>query len=158
MCFAGLDCAFADGLGETFANSIFLGVDFGVGFGVSLGFGAGVAVGLGVGVPVAVGFGVGVGNSISLFAAVTTGLSSSDSSVFDRLGSGEGESLAGGVGLPVVGSVAALAPPTSPNQTMLCALEELLASTLQRINPAMSATCATAISVTFRQKRALATP
>src|SRR4030095_4927049 len=38
-------------------------------------------------------------------------------------------------------------------QTMLCAFEELLASTLQRINPRRRATCASAIRVTFRQKR-----
>jgi len=110
-------------------------------------------LGVGFGVAVAVGAGLGVGNWISLFVAVTRGVSFSASSVFCSPGSGEGKSFAGG-GSPVVGSVAALAPPTLPNQTMLCAFEEILASTLQRINPAMSTTCASAISVTFRQKRA----
>jgi len=96
--------------------------------------------------------GVGVGNSVSLFAAVKRGSCFSASSDFGRRGSGEGESFAG-CGSPVIGSVAALVPPASPSQTTLCAFEELLASTLQRINPATSATCASAISVTFRQKR-----
>ena len=140
-------------MGEAIVNTVFLGVDLGVGFGVAFGFGVGVADGFGVDV----GAGVRVGNSISLFAAVTRDSSFSASSVFGRLGSAEGESFADG-GSPVVGSVAALARPTSPNQTMLCAFGELLASTLQRINPAMSATCASAISVTFRQKRAPAAP
>ena len=108
-------------------------------------------MGFGLGVDVAVGF--GVDNSISLFAAVTRDSSLSASSDFGGLGSCEGESSAGRGGSTVVGSVAVLTPPTSPNQTMLWAFEELLASTLQRINPAMSATCARAISVTFRQKR-----
>jgi len=54
---------------------------------------------------------------------------------------------------PLSGSPAARS--SAPlNQTMLCAFEELLASTLQRINPSRRATCASAISVTFRQKRA----
>ena len=134
------------------ANTVFLGVGFGVGFGVGLGVAFGFVVGFGLGVDVAVGF--GVGNSISLFAAATKGSSFSASSVFGRLGSAEGRSFAGLGGSTVVGFVAVVAPPTSPNQTMLWAFEELLASTLQRINPAMNATCARAISVTFRQKRA----
>lgn len=44
------------------------------------------------------------------------------------------------------------------NQTKLSASGALRASKLQRINPAISATCASVISVTFRQKRLLATP
>jgi len=44
------------------------------------------------------------------------------------------------------------------NQTRLCASGALRASKLQRINTAIIATCASAISVTFRQKRPLATP
>src|SRR4030095_939843 len=142
--FVGLDCVFAGGLGEALANTVFLGV----GFGVCVGFGVGVAGSFGLDV----GVGVAVGNSISLFGAAKRGFSFSASSVFGRVGWGEGESFADD-GSPVVGSVFALAPPTSPNQTMLWAFGALLASTLQRINPAISATCASAISVTFRQKR-----
>jgi len=142
---------FGDGLGEAFATTVFLGVGFGLGLGVAFGFGVGLVVGFGVGVDVAVGF--GVGNSISLFAAATRGSFFSGSSGLNSFGSGGGENLAGRGDSPVVGSAAAPAPPTSPNQTMLCAFDELLASTLQRISPAMTATCASAISVTFRQKR-----
>ena len=49
----------------------------------------------------------------------------------------------------------ALAPSwTLPIQTMLCAFEKFLAWRFQRINPARRATCASAIRMTFRQKRA----
>src|SRR5439155_9331099 len=113
-----LGFAFGDGFGEALANTVFLGGGFGVGFGVGLGVAFGFVVGLvagfGLGVDVAVGF--GVGNSISLFAAATRGSSFSASSVFGKLGPGEGGSFAGLGGTAVVGFVTVLAPPTSPNQ------------------------------------------
>src|SRR6266404_9744506 len=87
--FAGAGFTF----GEAFANTVFLGVGFGiglgvcfgVGFGVAFAFGVGLAVGLRVGVGVAAGF--GVGNWISLFAVVRRGFSSSGSSDFNGVGS-----------------------------------------------------------------------
>jgi len=132
-----------------FATRIFLRVGFGVGLGVAFGFRVGVAVGL-----VDVGSGVGVGNSISLFAAVTRGVSSVASSFSSRSDSGAGIGVIAGwsesllFGSPAARSSAPL------TQTMLCAFEELLASTLQRISARRRATCASAIRVTFRQKRA----
>ena len=41
---------------------------------------------------------------------------------------------------------------------MLSGFKEALAATLQRISPAISATCASAIRTTFRQKRPLGVP
>ena len=41
---------------------------------------------------------------------------------------------------------------------MLSGFDEALAATLQRISPAISATCASAIRTTFRQKRPLGVP
>src|SRR5260370_35288701 len=149
--FVGLGFAFGGGLGADFTITVFLGVGFGLGLGVAFGFGVELVVGFGVGVDVAVGF--GVGNSISLFAAATRRSFFSASSRLNSLGLGGGESFADAGDSPVARSAAALAPPTSPNQTMLCAFDELLAETLQRISPAMTATCASASSVTFRQKR-----
>jgi hypothetical protein len=73
--------AFGDGLGETFANRIFFEVGFGVALGVTFGFGVGIEDGFGFGVDDGVRFGVGEGNSISLFAVITAGFSSSGSSV-----------------------------------------------------------------------------
>src|SRR4030095_14665835 len=106
--FVGLDCVFAGGLGGALTNQLFLGV----GFGVCVGFGVGVAGSFGLDV----GVGVAVGNSISLFGAAKRGFSFSASSVFGRVGWGEGESFADD-GSPGVGSVVALASPTSPNHT-----------------------------------------
>ena len=121
----------------------------GVDFGTDLGLGFGVAFGFGV--AVAVGDGFGVGNSISLFAVFTTRCSSSASSDFNGFGSGAGvETSAGGDALS---SVLAARSCALPSQTMLCGFDELLAARLQRINPRITATCARAISVTFRQKR-----
>jgi hypothetical protein len=127
--FIGLDFAFGDGLGEAFATRVFLRVDFGVGVGVALGFGVGVAVGLGV--DVGSGVGVGRGNSISLFAAVTRGVSSAASSFSKGSDSGDGIGvIAGGGDSLLSGSLAARS--SAPLiQTTLCAFEELLASTLQ---------------------------
>ena len=155
--FPGLDFALGDGFGEAFANSGFLGAgfgnDFGLGFGVVFGFGVGVEVGFGVAVAVGLGFGGAVGNSISLFASVTAGLSSSASSVFGASGSGGEIKLSAGGEAPGCGSSAARScAPLS--QTMLCGFDEFLAATLQRINPRITATCASAISATFRQRRA----
>lgn len=76
LAFAGLGFVFGNGLGDAFANRIFFGVGFGVALGVTFGFGVGVEDGFGFGV----GSGVGEGNSISLFAVVTAGFSSSGSS------------------------------------------------------------------------------
>jgi hypothetical protein len=45
--------------------------------------------------------------------------------------------------------------PWPPNHTMLSAFDEAFAAALQRISPAISATCASAIRTTFRQKRTL---
>ena len=76
LAFAALGLDFVAGFGEAFADSVFLGVGFGTGFGVVLALNAGVALGV---AGVAVGLGVAVGNSISLFALVTTGFSSAAS-------------------------------------------------------------------------------
>ena len=79
LAFAGLGLGFVAGFGEAFADRVFLGVGFGTGLGVVLALDEGVAAGF-AGVAVAVGFGVADGNSMSLFAAVTIGLSSAASS------------------------------------------------------------------------------
>jgi hypothetical protein len=153
---AGLGFGFANGFGEAFPNSVFLGVGFGIGFGVIFALNAGVALGF-AGVAVAVGFGVAVGISISLFAVVTTGFSSTGSSCSDSLDSvlvgscfGDGDSC-------VSDSSAERSPPP-PNHTMLSGFDDGLAATLQRISPAIRATCASAIRTTFRQKRPLGVP
>ena len=126
-------------------------VGFGVGLGVAFGFAVGVAVGFGVDV----GIGVGVGNSISLFAAVTRGASSAASSLSNNgSDSGGGIGVIAGCGDALLSGSPAARSSAPLIQTMLCAFEELLASTLQRINPSRRATCASAIRVTFRQKRA----
>lgn len=154
--FAGLGLGFIAGFGEAFATSVFLGVGFGIGFGVVLALNAGVALGF-AGGAVAVGFGVADGNSISLFAVVTTGFSSAGSFCSDPLDSvlvggciGDGDSSFSDS--PVERS------PAPPNHTMLSGFDEALAATLQRISPAISATCANAIRTTFRQKRPLGVP
>src|SRR5437762_1720016 len=151
--FAGVGFTFGEGFGEAFANTVFLGVGFGVGLavcsGVGLTFGVGLAVGLRIGVDVAAGF--GVGNWISLFAAVKKGFSSSGSSDFSGVGSARAAKTFTGVG-----AARLVSPPFSPPpiQTMLCAFDGLLLCRLQRINPTRRAICATAIRITFRQKRA----
>jgi len=154
--FAGLGLGFVAGFGEAFATSVFLGVGFGIGFGVIFALNAGVALGF-AGVAVAVGFGVTVGNSISLFAVVTTGFSSAASSCSDSLDSvlvggcfGDGDSC--------FSDSSAERSPAPPNHTMLSGFDDGLAATLQRIRPAISATCANAIRTTFRQKRPLGVP
>jgi hypothetical protein len=129
---------------DVFVSTIFLGVGFGLGFAIAFG----VDIGAGFGVDVR----FGVGNSISLFAAVTSGFSSSASSVFNVFGSGRGVEAAGS------GRASRFVAPASIssvplNQIRFSASSALLAATVQRINPAMSARCASAISVTFRQKR-----
>ena len=118
-------------------------------FGVTFGFGVGVTLGFGSGV--AVGFGVADDNSISLFAVVTTGFSSAASSCSDWLDSvavggcfGDGDSC--------FSDSSAERSPAPPNHTMLSGFDDGLAATLQRISPAISATCASAIRTTFRQK------
>jgi hypothetical protein len=122
---------------------------FGVGLGVAFGLGVGGAVGLGVDV----GSGVGVGSSISLFAAVTRGVCSVASSFCNDSDSGGGIGVIAGWGDALLFGSPAARSSAPLIQTMLCAFEELLASTLQRINPRRRATCASAIRVTFRQKR-----
>jgi hypothetical protein len=112
---------------------------------------AGVTLGI-AGVAVAVGFGVANGNSISLFAVATTGFSSAASSCSDPLDSvsmgdcfGEADSC--------FSDSPARRSPAPPNHTMLSGFDEAFAATLQRISPATSATCASAIRTTFLQKR-----
>src|SRR5437763_13232998 len=142
---AGLGLGFVAGFGEAFATSVFLGVGFGIGFGVILALSAGVAVGFG-------GVAGAVGISISLFAVVTTGFSSTGSSCSDLLNS---ESVGGcfSDGDSCFSDSSAERSLAPPNPTMLSGLDEGLAATLQRISPAISATCASAIRRTFRQKR-----
>jgi hypothetical protein len=148
--FAGLGLGFVASFGEAFATSAFLGVGFAIGFGVVLPLNAGVAVGF-AGVAVAVGFGVADGNSISLFAVVT-GFSSAGSSCSEPLNS---ESVGGcfGGGDSCFSDSSAERSPWPPNHTMLSGFDEGLAATLQRISPAISAMCASAIRTTFPQKR-----
>ena len=154
--FAGLGLGFVPGFGEAFATSVFLGVGFGIGFGVVFALNAGVALGF-AGVAVAVGFGVADGNSISLFAVVTMGFSSAGSSCSDPLNS---ESVGGCFSDcdSCFSDSSAERSPALPNHTILSAFDEAFAATLQRIRPAISATCASAISTTFRQKRPLGVP
>ena len=148
---AGLDLDFSAGFEEAFVSSFFVGVGFGIGFGVVLALTAGVALGFGIGVAVAVGFGVAVGNSISLFAVVTTGFSSAASSCSDSLDS---VSVAGcfGDGDSSFCDSSAERSPAAPNHTMFSGLDGAFAAALQRISPTISATCASAIRKTFRQK------
>jgi hypothetical protein len=149
--FAGLGFGFVAGFGEAFATNVFLGVGFEIGFGVTFGRSAGLALGF-AGVAVAIGFGVADGNSISLFAVVTTGFSSAASSCSDWLDSVPvGDSF--GDGVFCSSDSPAERSPWPPNHTMLSGFDETLAATLQRISPAISATCASAIRTTFRQKR-----
>jgi hypothetical protein len=149
--FAGLGLGFAAGFGEAFATSVFLGVGFGIGFGVVFALDAGVGLGF-AGVAVAVGFGVADGNSISLFAVVTAGFSSAALSSSDAL-----DSVAVGGCLGVSDSCfsgsSAERSSAPPNHTMLSGFDDGLAATLQRMSPAISATCASAITTTFAQKR-----
>jgi hypothetical protein len=154
--FAGLGFGFANGFADAFANSAFLGVGFGIGFGLVFALNAGVTLGF-AGVAVAVGFGVAVGISISLFAVVTTGSSSAASSSSESLDSvlvggcfGDGDSC--------LSDSSDERSPAPPNHTMLSGFDDGLAATLQRISPAISATCANAIRTTFRQKRPLGVP
>ena len=150
--FAGLDFGF----GDAFATSAFLGVGFAIGFGVVFALNAGVTLGV-AGVAVAVGFGVDDGNSISLFAVVTAGFSSAVSSFSDAL-----DSVAVGGwfsdGDSCFSDSSAEISPAPPNHTIFSGFDEVLAATLQRISPATSATCASAIRTTFRQKRPLGVP
>src|SRR5262249_50413271 len=121
-----------------------------IGFGLVFAFNAGVALGF-AGTAVATGFGVTDGNSISLLAVVTTGFSSAVSSCSNSLDS---VALVGcfGTGDSCFSDSSAERSPAPPNHTMLSGFDEALAATLQRISPAISATCASAISTTFRQK------
>jgi hypothetical protein len=121
-----------------------LGVAFGVGFGVASGF----AVAFGTGVSLGVGF----GNSISLFISVKDGRSFSVSSGFNGSDSMDGAEIFGGDDA-LLSDFSASRSSAPLNQTKLSASGALRAAKLQRINPAISATCARAISVTFRQKR-----
>jgi hypothetical protein len=152
--FAGLDFGFAAGFEDAFATSVFFGVGFGIGFGVLLAIGAGVILGFGGGVAVAVGFGVADGNSISLFAVVTTGFSSATSSFSVWLDS---VAVRGG-GDSCFCDSSPERSPAPPNHTMFSGFEKALAAALQRINPTISAMCASAIKTTFAQKRPLAVP
>jgi hypothetical protein len=154
--FAALGLGFAAGFGEVLATSAFLGVGFGIGFGLVFALNAGVALGF-AGVAVALGFGVADGNSISLFAAVTTGFSCAASSFSELLDS----IVVGGCfddDDSAFSDSSAERSPAPPNQTMLSGFDEAFAATLQRISPAISATCARAIRTTFPQKRAPGAP
>jgi hypothetical protein len=151
--FAGLALSLADGFGEAFATRTFFGAGFGMGFGVGFGFGVELAVGFAEGV----GFGVGfdVDNSISLFAVVATGFSSSASPSCDGPGSTGGVACLGG------GDASFAHPPAAefsalPSQTMLSGFDDALAARLQRISPTISTKWARAIRTTFRQNRAWA--
>src|SRR5512132_810539 len=143
--FVGLGLGFVAGFGEAFATSVFLGVGFAIGFGVIFALNAGVALGF-------ADVAVAVGISISLFAVVTTGFSSAASSCSDPLDS---ESMGGcfGDGDSCFFDSSAERSPAPPNHTTLSGLDEAFAATLQRISPAISATCANAIRTTFPQKR-----
>src|SRR5262249_17876807 len=148
LAFAGLGLGFVAGFGEVFATTVFLGVGCGTGFVFAIA--AGVALGL-AGVAVAVGFGVADGSSISLFAVVSAVFSYAVSSCSDPLDSvrvggcfGDGDSC--------FSDSSAERSPAPPNHTMLSGFDDALAATLQRISPAISATCASAIRMTFRQK------
>jgi len=147
--FAWLDFGFAAGFRDAFAGTFFLGVDFGIGFGVVLALTAGVAVGFGSGVAVAVGFGVAVGNSISLFALVTTGFSSAASSCSGSLDSVSAAGCFANGNSCFCDSSAERSP--APNHTMFSGLDGAFAAALQRMSPVMSTTCASAIRKTFRQ-------
>ena len=74
---------------DALVNTVFLGVDLGVGFGDGFGvvFAFGGDVGAGFGVDIGVGF--GVRSSISLFTAGNRGCSLFASSAFCKLASGE---------------------------------------------------------------------
>jgi len=120
--------------------------------GVVFVFGVGVAAVLGMDAAVGVGFGIGDGNSISLFAVTTAGFFSSSSCSFDGFGASGGLACLGGDDGSLSDPPAAR-PPAPPNQTMLSGFDEALAARLQRMSPAISATCARAIRTTFRQKR-----
>src|SRR5215471_15935571 len=149
--FAGLGLGFVAGFGEAFVTTVFLGVAFGIGFGVGFALDTGVGPGF-AGVAAGVGFGVADGNSISLFAVVATGFSSASLSFSGRLDSG----LVGGCfsdGDSCFSDSSAKRPPAPPNHTMLSGFDEAFAATLQRISPAISAMCASAIRTTFPQKR-----
>jgi hypothetical protein len=148
---------FVEGFGEIFATTVCLGAGFGIGFGVAFGFGVGGAVDFGLGVDADVGFGVGDGNSISLFAVIRGGVSSSGSSSFRGFASTGGGACLGAGDVPSSDSPVAT-PSALPNQTILSGFGGTLAATLQRISPAMSAACARAMRTTFRQKRLLAAP
>ena len=146
---AGLGFSFTDGFAEAFATRTFFGAGLGTGLGVGLGFGVELAVGFGDGV----GFGVGEGNSISLFVVLAKGFSSSTSLFFNGLDSAAGiEGFGAGDSCLSDSPVARSSAP--PNQTMFSGFDDALAARLQRISPAISATCASAMRTTFRQNRA----
>ena len=151
--FDGLGLGFAEGFGEAFAISVSFGVGFATGFGLTFGRRAGVALGFDRGVAVAVGFGVADGNSISLFVVLTTRFSCSTSSFFE-MGSSTGVTCSGD-GDSCFSESAEERSPASPNHTTLSEFDDTLAAKLQRISPAISATCASAIRTTFPQKRPL---
>src|SRR5215475_11665863 len=151
LAFAGLGLGFVAGFAEAFATTVFLGVGFGIGFGVVFALNAGVTLGF-AGVVVAVGFGVADGNSISLFAVVAPGFSFAVSSCSRPPDSVPRDGCFGDVDSCFSNSPAERSP-APPNHTMLSGFDEALAATLQRISPATSATCASAIRTTFRQNR-----
>ncbi|PYJ64925.1 MAG: hypothetical protein DME76_19120 [Verrucomicrobia bacterium] len=110
-----------------------------------------LAVGFGEGV----GLGVGDGNSISsrdCGTVVAEGFSSSTSSFLNGLDSAAGiEGFGAGDSCLSDSPVARSSAP--PNQTMLSGFDDALAARLQRISPAINATCASAMRTTFRQNR-----
>jgi hypothetical protein len=139
---------------DAFAKTVVFAVGLTAGFGVGLAFTLGGVV---FKTGVAVGFGSGVGKSISLFARVKDGRSFSDSSGFNDSDSmGVLELFAYCLELTSDLSAAKSSSPLS--QTRLSASGSLRAAKLHRINPPIRATCASVISVTFRQKRPLGAP
>jgi hypothetical protein len=137
--FDGFDLACADDL-VAFANTVFLGVGFGAAFAFALPFGTGVSNG------------VGFGNSISLFACANDGCSFSSSSDFKDSDLTEGTEIFE-EGAAILSDFSAARSSAPLNQTKSSLSGALRAAKLHRINPATSATCASAISVTFRQNR-----
>jgi hypothetical protein len=142
-----------EGEGEALAAEVFLGLE--IGFGVGLVFGEGVAVGLEEGVARGVGLGVGDGSSISLFTSKAFGVATV---FFSSVSSSFNGSEAGfcrerfWAGFASFCCSAAARFSTLPSQTMSSGLDEARAAALQRISPAIRATCASAMRITFRQK------
>ena len=142
------------GFGETFATRVFFGVGRGLGFGVALGEALGEdALGRGV----ADGGGLGVGSSRSLFAVGTIG----GSSVPVCPNGGDASASATKGGSATSGSVGAgsetcetkgATSPTPPSIQRISVATGFFALALQRSTPVRTATCASPMIATLRQK------